>query len=114
MPEYPSLVTEVYEYASMSGPLAKGDLIMSRAKKGVVSEGKGVTPQEKSGSDLTAEMMVNLMTIMEKNVQGLKKHFHETDRLFDEMSECLESWRRHDGRPSRSPRGDKYAEEQCF
>jgi len=38
--------------------LAKGDLIVSRAKKGVTSERKGAIPQEESGSDSKVELMM--------------------------------------------------------
>ena len=86
MPEYPSLVTEVYKHASVgiSGPLTKGDLIMSRAKKGVASEGKGASLQEESGSDSKVEFM------MAKFMANIKEKFQQMDTRFDEKLSGLD------------------------
>ena len=75
------------EYASINGPLAKGDLIMSRAKKGVASEGKGATPQEESGSDSKVElMMAKFIAMMEEKFSGYHKRFDEINERLKRMA----------------------------
>ena len=49
-----------------AGLLAKGDLIMSRARKGVISEGKCATPQEHAGSGSSSELLAKIVAMMEE------------------------------------------------
>ena len=63
--------------------MAKGDLIMSRAKKGVVSEGKGVTQQEDVESDSSSELLAKIVAVMEEKFLGFEKRL-------DSISERLE------------------------
>ena len=57
---------------------------MSRAKKGVASEGKDAIPQEESGSDSKVELMVvKFMATIEEKLSGF-------DKRIEEMNGCLE------------------------
>ena len=56
---------------------------MSRAKKGVVSEGKGETPQEDVESDSSSELLAKIVAVMEEKFLGFGKRL-------DSISERLE------------------------
>ena len=56
---------------------------MSQAKKEVVSEGKGVTPQEDVGSDSSSELLAKMVAVIEEKFLGFGKRL-------DSISECLE------------------------
>ena len=73
-----------YKSTLASRLLAKGDLIiMSRARKGVISERKGVTPQGNVGSDSSSELLAKIVAVMEEKFLGFGKRL-------DSISECLE------------------------
>jgi len=56
---------------------------MSRARKGVVSEGKGVTQQEDVESDSSSELLAKIVAVMEEKFLGFGKRL-------DSISERLE------------------------
>lgn len=55
---------------------------MSRAKKGVASEGKGTTLQDDIGSDSRLELLTNIVSIMEEK-------FLIFEKRLDAIKECL-------------------------
>ena len=61
---------------------------MSRAKKGVTSEGKGATPQEEAESDSTVElMMATFMAIIQEIFQQMDTRFEENLSVDDKHLE---------------------------
>ena len=76
--------------------MAKGDLIMSRVRKVVASEGKGSTPQKASESDSQGNdsklelMMAKFMANMDEKLQQMDTRFGEKfsgiDKRLDEIN----------------------------
>ena len=61
---------------------------MTRAKKGVTSEGKGATPQEDTESDSSSKQLAKTAAMMEEKCLGFDKRLDVINRRLERLDQA--------------------------